>query len=67
VSIFAGTTGFLDSVPVEKVTDYEAKMLSFMRSEHAAVLTEIRESKAFENATRDKVAEALDAFAKQYA
>ncbi len=67
VSIFAGTNGYLDAVPVEKVTDYEAQMLSFMRSEHADVLTEIRDSRAFENSTRDKVAEALESFGKQYA
>ena len=34
---------------------------------HADVLTEIRDSRAFENSTRDKVAEALDTFGKQYA
>jgi F-type H+-transporting ATPase subunit alpha len=67
VSIFAGTNGYLDSVPVDKVTDYEAKMLSFMRSEHADVLTEIRDSRAFEDGTKAKVVDALGAFAKQYA
>ncbi|MFA9199822.1 MAG: F0F1 ATP synthase subunit alpha [Cypionkella sp.] len=67
VSIFAGTNGYLDAVPVDQVTDYEARMLSFMRAEHADVLTEIRDSRAFEDATRDKVKAALDAFAKQYA
>ncbi|WP_305096545.1 F0F1 ATP synthase subunit alpha [Croceibacterium aestuarii] len=67
VSIFAGTNGYLDVVPVDKVTDYEAKMLAFMRAEHADVLAEIRESKAFEDGTKAKVVAALDAFAKQYA
>jgi F-type H+-transporting ATPase subunit alpha len=67
VSIFAGTNGYLDTVPVDKVTDYEAKMLSFIRSEHAGVLTEIRDSRAFEDATKAKLVDALQAFAKQYA
>ncbi|MGX7952170.1 F0F1 ATP synthase subunit alpha [Tsuneonella sp. HG249] len=67
VSIFAGTNGYLDTVPVDKVTDYEAKMLSFIRSEHADVLAEIRDSRAFEDATKAKLVDALQAFGKQYA
>jgi F-type H+-transporting ATPase subunit alpha len=67
VSIFAGTNGYLDSVPVDKVTDYEAKMLSFMRAEHADVLDGIRSSQKFEGEVADKAKAALDAFAKQYA
>ncbi len=67
VSIFAGTSGYLDPIPVDRVVEYEAAMLSFMRAEHADVLTEIRDSKAFEDGTRDKVAKALEAFGKQFA
>src|SRR5688500_19391557 len=67
VSIFAGTTGFLDAVPVNRVVDYESQMLGFMRSEHADVLTAIRDSREFSDDTRDKVKAALDTFAKQFA
>ena len=67
VSIFAGTNGYLDTVPVERVVEYEAAMLSFMRAEHADVLAEIRDTRAFEDSTRDKTKAALDAFAKQFA
>jgi F-type H+-transporting ATPase subunit alpha len=67
VSIFAGTNGYLDSVPVDRVVEYEAAMLSFMRAEHADVLKEIRETKAFEDGTRDKTKAALDRFGKQFA
>jgi len=67
VSIFAGTGGYLDAIRVDRVTDYESAMLGFMRSEHADVLTEIRDSREFSDATRDKVKAALDTFAKQFA
>ncbi|HEY7807331.1 MAG TPA: F0F1 ATP synthase subunit alpha [Croceibacterium sp.] len=67
VSIYAGTNGYLDTIPVDRVVEYEAAMLSFMRAEHADVLAEIRDTKAFEDGTRDKVKAALDAFAKQFA
>ena len=67
VTIFAGTNGYLDSVPVNRVTEYEAEMLRFMRAEHAAVLAEIRDTQKFEDGTKAKVVAALDAFAKQFA
>ncbi len=67
LSIFAGTNGYLDSVAVDRVTEYEAAMLSFMRSEHSDVLDAIRESGKFEGETKDKTVAALDTFAKQFA
>jgi F-type H+-transporting ATPase subunit alpha len=67
VSIFAGTNGYLDSIPVDRVTEYEAAMLAYIRAEHAAVLTEIRETRAFEDGTKEKTVKALDTFAKQFA
>ena len=67
VSIFAGTNGYLDAVPVDKVTDYEAAMLAFMRSEHADVLKLIRDTRDFGDDAKSKTVAALDAFAKQFA
>ena len=67
VSIFAGTNGYLDTVPVDQVTDYEDKMLAFMRSEHKGVLDTIRETKEFGDDVKKSTVAALDAFAKQYA
>nr|WP_137677911.1 F0F1 ATP synthase subunit alpha [Parerythrobacter lutipelagi] len=67
VSIFAGTNGYLDSVAVDRVTEYEAAMLSFFRNDHADVLSEIRDTGKFEDGTKSKVVAALDAFAKQFA
>ena len=67
VSIFAGTNGYLDDVAVNRVNDYEEQMLSYMRSEHADVLAEIRTSGKFEDDTKNKVVDALKTFAKQFA
>ena len=49
------------------MTEYEEQMLSYMRSEHAAVLEEIRTTGKFEDDTKNKVVEALKTFAKQFA
>jgi F-type H+-transporting ATPase subunit alpha len=67
VSIFAGTNGYLDSVAVDRVTEYEAEMLSWMRSEHADILTAIRDSKALGDEPKGKLKAALDTFGKQFA
>jgi F-type H+-transporting ATPase subunit alpha len=67
ISIFAGTNGYLDSIPVEQVTRYESEMLSYMRGEHADVLALIRDTKAFDGEAKDKTVAALDKFAKQFA
>jgi F-type H+-transporting ATPase subunit alpha len=67
VSIFAGTNGYLDSIPTGDVTRYEAEMLSFMRESHADVLKTIRETRDFGDDARKGTVAALDAFAKQFA
>ncbi|WP_454797093.1 F0F1 ATP synthase subunit alpha [Novosphingobium lindaniclasticum] len=67
VSIFAGTNGYLDSLPVSKVTEYEAEMLDFMHEQHADVLALIRTTKDFGDEAKSKTKAALDAFAKQFA
>jgi len=67
VSIFAGTNGFLDALPVGRVTEYEAAMLNYMRKEHTEVLKEIRSSGDFSDDSRAKVVAALEAFGKSFA
>jgi F-type H+-transporting ATPase subunit alpha len=67
VSIFAGTSGFLDNVDTNRVTEYESAMLSFVRSEHKDILDEIRTSQKFEGDTKDRLVAALETFGKQFA
>src|ERR687889_178145 len=51
VSIFAGTAGYLDPIPADRVTAYEEEMLAFMRAEHADVLGKIRDTKTLDDDT----------------
>jgi F-type H+-transporting ATPase subunit alpha len=67
VSIFAGTNGFIDSVPVNDVVRYEAGMLADMRANHKDVLKAIRDSKDLADDTKTKLKSALDQFAKTFA
>src|SRR5919201_27091 len=41
VSIFAGTHGFLDDVPVNKVRQFEEELLEFVNREHADIARDI--------------------------
>ena len=66
-SIFAGTQGYLDKVPVDAVVRYEAAMLADLRANHKDVLKAIRDSKDLKDDVRDKLKAALDAFAKTFA
>jgi F-type H+/Na+-transporting ATPase subunit alpha len=45
VSLWAGTTGQLDDVPVEDIRRFETEFLDFMRRSYAGLLTSIRETK----------------------
>src|SRR5689334_776274 len=44
VSIFAGTRGFLDDIPVDQVKRFEEDLIGWMRSRHGAVLADIRDT-----------------------
>jgi F-type H+-transporting ATPase subunit alpha len=66
-SIFAGTNGFLDTVPVADVVRYEAAMLADLRANHADVLTKIRDTKDLGDEAKAGLKSALEAFAKTFA
>jgi F-type H+-transporting ATPase subunit alpha len=66
-SIYAGTNGFIDSVPTADVTRYEAAMLSYLRSEHGDVLKSIRDTKQLDDDTAGKLKAALTEFGKTFA
>ncbi len=67
VSIYSGVNGYLDSVPTEAVTRFEAALLSHVRSEHAGVLAAIRDSGAISDDTNASLKEIIGNFAKSFA
>jgi F-type H+-transporting ATPase subunit alpha len=66
-SIFAGTQGFLDSVPTTDVVRYEAAMLSYLRSDKPEILAKIRDTKTLDDDTSAALKDALGEFGKQFA
>ena len=66
VSIWAGTTGQLDDVPVEDIRRFETEYLDFLRRSYAGLMTAIRETN---DLTDDNVAtlkEATDRFRRTF-
>jgi F-type H+-transporting ATPase subunit alpha len=61
VSIWAGTTGKFDDVPVEDVLRFEREFLDYLRRD-SKVLDAVRESGKFEDDSAEAVTSALDAF-----
>jgi len=66
VSIFLGTQGHVDKVPVEDVRRFESEFLDYMRHNAKEVLDTIRESKKFEDDTEAAVVAAVQEFSKQF-
>ncbi len=60
VAIYAGTRGWIDTVPVVDVTRFEAELLTDFRAKHADLLAEIRDTKALPDT--DKLDAALKTF-----
>jgi F-type H+-transporting ATPase subunit alpha len=64
--IFAGTQGYLDDLPVNKVGDFERGLLGALRSRHAEMLAAIAKEKALSDDLRVKLKAAIDGFKKTF-
>ena len=66
VILFAGTRGFLDKYPVDKLKNYEAQLLAFMESKYPEILKEIDEKKVISPELDKKLRETLTEFDSVY-
>ncbi len=62
VSLFAANEGYLKPVPVNKIVDFEAALLSYMRSDHGDLLDKVNESGAWNDDIQASYKAALDKF-----
>ena len=60
--LFAGTKGFLDKYPVEKIKDYELQLLSFVKNKYADILKEIDEKMIISPELEKKMKDAFTEF-----
>jgi F-type H+/Na+-transporting ATPase subunit alpha len=66
VSIWLGTTGKLDPVPISDVLRYESEFLEYLRREHDEILKSIRESKELSDESVEAIESAVDSFNDQF-
>ena len=64
--IFAGTRGFLDTIPTDKVNQYEALLLEHVRASGSDILKRIREEKALADDLQKQMKAFLEAFTSSY-
>jgi F-type H+/Na+-transporting ATPase subunit alpha len=65
-SIWSGTTGQLDDVPVEDIRRFEAEFLDYLRRSYGGLLTSIRETKVLTDDNITTLKEAIDRFKRTF-
>lgn len=64
VILFAATKGFLDNVEIERVHEFEWRLLQYMRADKQYILDDIREKKDIENI--EELNKALEEFKSKF-
>ena len=67
LSLFAGTRGYLDKLPVNKVGEFEKRMLGEVKASQPAIVDAIRTEGQISGDTEKKLTTFLDSFAKSFA
>jgi F-type H+/Na+-transporting ATPase subunit alpha len=66
VSIWAGSNGYLDDVPLADISRFESEFLDFLRRSHAGILQTIRESLDLSEDTVTALKDAVGEFRKGF-
>jgi F-type H+-transporting ATPase subunit alpha len=65
--IWAGTNGYLDKLPLNKVRAFEDGLLSVLRGKNVEILNAIRDSRDLSDDTAGKLKSVVESFAKTFA
>jgi F-type H+-transporting ATPase subunit alpha len=66
IVIFAGVRGFLDEIPVPKIKEFEAGLLTHIETKHPNILTEIRGGDKMSDALIQTITGAINEFKKGF-
>jgi F-type H+-transporting ATPase subunit alpha len=66
VSMWLGTSGRLDDVPTSDVRRFEREMIDYLKRDQSGIIEGIRETQQFDDDTDSALADAYDAFLKQF-
>jgi F-type H+-transporting ATPase subunit alpha len=64
--IWAGTNGYLDPLPLNKVKAFEEGLLSLLRGKNADLLNAIRDSRDLSDDNAAKLKSVVEGFAKSF-
>ncbi len=66
VSVYLGTQGHLDSVPVQDIRRFEGEFLEHLRHQESGILDEIRDSQQLGDETERRLVETVDRFKRNF-
>jgi F-type H+-transporting ATPase subunit alpha len=66
VSLYAGTRGFMDEVPVDAVRKFETELVEYMRNSKADILKDILDKKALDADLEGRLKAAIEEFKKGF-
>ena len=66
ISIYAGSNGYFDTVPVNRVAEAEKVLLTFVREQKSEVRDRLIETGVLDDETKKLLVEALDEFVKEW-
>jgi F-type H+-transporting ATPase subunit alpha len=67
IIIYAATSGFLDTLPVEQIARYEQELYRFLDTRKPGVLTAVAEKKQLDDALKGELNAAIKEFGEQFA
>lgn len=64
--LWAATNGYLDDLPLERVSEFEKEFLEFMKDKHRTVIATIEKERELSEETKEKLKKAAEDFKKNF-
>jgi F-type H+-transporting ATPase subunit alpha len=61
-AIYAAVNGFMDDVPVDRVREFEERLIGYLETSKAEVMKTIEDTKDYDEATEASLKEGITAF-----
>jgi F-type H+-transporting ATPase subunit alpha len=66
MSLYSGTRGYLDNIPIDSVPIYEQQMLAFVERKHPEIFAELKDKNFISDELDQKMAAALKEFGETF-
>jgi F-type H+/Na+-transporting ATPase subunit alpha len=64
--IYAGSNGYLDSLPIDALADYEAELYNYIESNEPSIFTDLDSEKEFTEPIKEKLNKVLTSFGETF-